>query len=170
MIILGILIAVFVFASVFAVSILLSMLLIVLGIAMICGISNLKGLSVFGIVFGILFVILGVVTLINPTLIPTIIPYVIGGGALVWGIINLISGIAGSGVNRGVSIAVGILGIIFGILLFCCIFNVASVFGPEIAGFLTYSVLVQVAGIFLVISGILTLIEGCCMPSNPKTE
>lgn len=166
MIILGIILGCFSFFGAAFVNVMLSILLIVLGIAMICGVSNLKKLSVLGVVFGILFVILGVICLINPELLGVAIPYIVTAAAFIWGIFSLVSGIAGKGENRAVFIFTGVLGIILGILLVCYLFKLTSVFGPVVGAMICEVGLVALGGLFLFIAGIMVLIEGICMKSN----
>ena len=168
MIILGIVLGCFsIFGAAFVNS-MLSILLIVLGIAMICGISNLKKLSILGIVFGILFVIFGIVCLITPEILGVAIPYIVTAAAFIWGIFSLVSGIAGKGENRAAFIFTGVLGVLLGILLVCYLFKVTSVFGPVVGAMICEIGLVAIAGLFLFIAGIMVLIEGICMPKQKK--
>ncbi|HJJ36442.1 MAG TPA: DUF308 domain-containing protein [Methanocorpusculum sp.] len=168
MILLGILLAVFSFFGTVFVDVMLAILLIVLGIAMICGISNFKKLSVLGIVFGILIVVIGVICLITPAYLAVALPYIVAAAALIWGIFSLVSGIAGKGADKAIFIITGILGIILGILIILTICNFATVLGPVFGAILTQVWLVRLGGIFLFISGIMVLIDGICMPGQKK--
>lgn len=160
MLILGILMMVFTFASVFVGETLLAVLLIFLGIAVATSGSTFFGearRTWVSIVLGILIVVLGIVALLFPAMFTLYLMYFVAAAALIGGITDLWLAIMGKngGVNRGLVAVNGVLGVVLGVLF---------LLQPLLSAF----TVVQVAGIFLAASGIVAIIEAIAVNSAAK--
>ncbi len=161
MLILGILMMAFTFASIFVGETLAAVFLLLLGIALMT-----SGTTFFGeakrtwwtIILGILVVILGICALIFPAVFALYLIYFIAAAALIGGITDLglaIMGKSGS-VNRGLMAVNGVLGIVLGVLF---------LLQPLMAAI----TIVQVGGIFLAAFGIMAIIEAFVFKKEAKT-
>ena len=161
LIILGILIGVFTLASTFVAVTLLSILLIFLGVAILCGGTSFGKSGVAAVVLGILVIILGIITLVNPGVFEVFLVYFIAAAAIIQGLFSLITGIAGAGAgNRVMNIVIGIIGIAIGIAIFALSFTLT----PVVMGI----VIMYIIGIFLLIIGILSIIQAILVKSAQK--
>ena len=161
LIILGVLIGVFTLASTFVAVTMLSILLIFLGVALLCGGTSFGKSGVVAVVLGILVIILGIITLVNPAAFEVFLVYFIAAVTVINGIFSLVTGIMGAGTgNRVMNIIAGILGIAVGIAIFALSFTLT----PVVMGV----VIMYVIGIFLIIVGILSIIQAILVKSAQK--
>jgi len=182
LLILGILFVIFPFVSSIAINVIAGIFMIVFGITAIAGGTSFdsKGGRALGIILGILLILLGICALFNLWGFSAIATYFIGAFAFVYGIYELIAGIVGGDgrVSRGLQIAGGIVGIIFGILIFCWPFFVQKIalsIAETFIDLLPYGVasnpgilLTILMGIFGIIYGIILIIEGIVVHSRNK--
>ncbi|MDO5844642.1 MAG: DUF308 domain-containing protein [Methanocorpusculum sp.] len=151
MIVLGILMLVFTFASIVVGNAIFAVLLIFMGIALIASGSTFFGQikrTWWVVVLGIIAVIIGIVALIWPVIGIEILVYIIAISSFISGVTDLYLGIMGKNgaVNRVLIIISGLLGIALGV-----VFLLMPLFSA--------GVIVQVAGIFLLAFGIVAFIE-----------
>ena len=138
-----------------------AIMLIFLGIAMLCGGTSLGGAGVASVVLGILVIILGIVALFNTAAFEAFLVYFLAASALIGGIFNVVSGCMNAGTaNRALTIVAGILGIILGILIFVAAFNLTP--------WITAIYIVYAAAIFMLIFGILSIIQAIMIKSAMK--
>ena len=138
-----------------------AIMLIFLGIAMLCGGTSLGGAGVASVVLGILVIILGIVALFNTAAFEAFLVYFLAASALISGLFNVVSGCMNAGTaNRALTIVAGILGIILGILIFVAAFNLTP--------WITASIIVYAAAIFMLIFGILSIIQAIMLKSAMK--
>ena len=138
-----------------------AIMLIFVGITMLCGGTSLGGAGVASVVLGILVIILGIVALFNTAAFEAFLVYFLGASALVSGIFNIISGIMNPGAaNRALTIVSGILGILFGALVFVAAFNLTP--------WITAALIVYAAAIFMLVFGILSIIQAIMIKSAMK--
>ncbi|HJJ31499.1 MAG TPA: DUF308 domain-containing protein [Methanocorpusculum sp.] len=138
-----------------------AILLIFLGIAMLCGGTSFGGAGAASVVLGILVIILGIVALLNPVAFEAFLVYFLAAAAFVGGLFNLISGCMNAGhANRALTIVAGILGIILGVLIFVAAFNLTP--------WITASILVYAAAIFMLIFGVVSIIQAILLKSALK--
>ena len=138
-----------------------AIMLIFLGIAMLCGGTSLGGAGVASVVLGILVIILGIVALFNTAAFEAFLVYFLAASALIGGLFNVVSGCMNSGTaNRALTIVAGILGIILGILIFVAAFNLTP--------WITASIIVYAAAIFMIVFGIISLIQAIMIKSAMK--
>ena len=160
LIILGLLMMVFTLASLFASEILLAFLLIFVGVTLLT-----SGTTFFGegkrtwwvILLGILVIIFGFMTLVLPGIMLVYAMYVLAAAALIGGVTDLALALMGktSNINRVLVAISGVLGIILGVLF---------LLNPVVMAF----TIVQVAGIFFLVFGIIAIIEAF-MAKSAKT-
>lgn len=168
LIILGVLIMVLINSSIFGAitastipAVLLAILLIFFGITLLCGGTSFGKSGVASIVLGILVIILGIITLVNPAAFEAFLVYFIAAVAVINGIFSLVTGIMGAGTgNRVMNIIIGILGIAVGIAIFALSFTLT----PVVMGV----VIMYVIGIFLIIVGIISIIQAILVKSAEK--
>ena len=161
MIILGILMLAFTFSAIIAIDYLFGILLIVLGIQLLA-----SGTTFFGeykrtwwvILLGILAILGGILAFIFPALMTLYIIYLIAINAMISGFTDLGIAITNNtnGVNRVLVAITGILGVILGVM-FIVMPGVGAV------------VLVQVSGIFLLVFGILAIVQGVMTKKDVQT-
>ena len=161
LIILGVLIGVFTLASTFVAVTMLSILLIFLGVALLCGGTSFGKSGVASVVLGILVIILGIITLVNPGAFEVFLVYFIAIAAIIQGLFSLVTGIMGAGAgNRVMNIIIGILGIAVGVAIIVLSFTLT----PVIVGI----IMMYVIGIFLIVIGILSIIQAILIKSAQK--
>lgn len=172
LLILGILLVIFTIAGMYTLTILGGIFLIVYGITAIAGGASFdsNGGRALGIVFGILVIILGILALANPTVFANVATIFIAAAAFVGGICELIAGIVGGNsgvlrVSRPLQIILGIVGILFGALVFCWPFFVedlfVAIFGPALG-------LTWLFGAFAIIVGVILIIEAIVVHNKNK--
>ncbi|HJJ27314.1 MAG TPA: DUF308 domain-containing protein [Methanocorpusculum sp.] len=138
-----------------------AIMLIFLGIAMLCGGTSLGGAGVASVVLGILVIILGIVALFNTAAFEAFLVYFLAASALIGGLFNVVSGCMNAGTaNRALTIVAGILGIILGILIFVAAFNLTP--------WITASIIVYAAAIFMIVFGIISIIQAIMIKSAMK--
>ncbi len=168
LIILGVLIMILINSSIFGAitastipAVLLAILLIFFGISLLCGGTSFGKSGVASVVLGILVIILGIIALCNPVMFSAFLVYFVAAAALVGGIFNLVTGIMGAGnANRVLTIIIGILGILVGIAIFAMAFHITP--------FLTAPILVYIMAIFLLIYGVISIIQAIILKSQQK--
>ena len=142
-------------------AIFLSIILIFFGVSLLCGGTSFGKGGVAAVVLGILVIILGIISLCNPVMFSAFLVYFVAAAALVGGIFNVVNGCMGAGnANRALTIIVGILGILVGIAIFSMAFNLTP--------FITAMVLVYIMAIFLVVYGIISIIQAILLKSQQK--
>ncbi|MCQ2511133.1 MAG: DUF308 domain-containing protein, partial [Lachnospiraceae bacterium] len=128
---------------------------------MLCGGTSLGGAGVASVVLGILVIILGIVALFNTAAFEAFLVYFLAASALISGLFNVVSGCMNAGTaNRALTIVAGILGIILGILIFVAAFNLTP--------WITAIYIVYAAAIFMLIFGIISIIQAIMMKSAMK--
>lgn len=168
LIILGVLIMVLINSSIFGAitastipAVLLAILLIFFGITLLCGGTSFGKSGVASVVLGILVIILGIIALCNSVMFSAFLVYFVAAAALVSGIFNLVTGIMGEGnANRVLTIVTGILGILVGIAIFSMAFNLTP--------FLTAPILVYIMAIFMVVYGVISIIQAILLKAGQK--
>lgn len=166
LIILGALIMILMNSSIFGAitattipAVFLAILLIFFGIALLCGGTSFGAGGIASVILGILVIILGIIALFNPLGFSAFLVYFVAAAALVGGIFNLVNGIMGAGdANRVLTIILGILGILVGAAIFSLAFNITP--------FLTAPILVYIMSIFLVIYGIISIIQAILLKAG----
>lgn len=104
-----------------------------------------------GLIYGILWVVIGIIMLCSPAMSNiAVFSYVFGFMAMISGIIRLcaVGTAAEMGVGRGWCIASGVINIILALLFYCAPFLLAS-----LAGYVT--------GAYLIVSGIMLIVDIC---------
>ncbi|HJJ57265.1 MAG TPA: DUF308 domain-containing protein [Methanocorpusculum sp.] len=139
-----------------------AIMLVFVGIAMLCGGTSFGGAGAASIILGILVIILGIIALFNTAAFEAFLVYFLAASALVSGIFNVISGFTVTGTaNRAVNIIAGILGILLGILIFVAAFNLTP--------WITAIFIVYAAAIFMLVFGILSIIQAIMMKKEMQT-
>ncbi len=138
-----------------------AILLIFLGIALLCGGASLGGVGGASVILGVIVIILGIVALFNTAAFEAFLVYFLAASALISGIFNLISGITDSiKEKRVLTIVAGIIGIILGIIIFVAAFNLTP--------WITAVFIVYAAAIFMVIYGIISIIQAILIKKATK--
>lgn len=175
LLIVGVFLLAFPSTAIIGIPIIAGIALIIYGITLIAGgaFFNQKVGRGLGIILGILVILVGIAALIWQVEFFNILSYVIGIAAFAGGIYELLVGISGgksefaekAQINRPVQIILGIIGIIFGVFIFCWPFfteNIAiALFGPGIE-------LVFLFGIFALVYALLLLIGGIVVHAKEK--
>ncbi|HJJ31755.1 MAG TPA: DUF308 domain-containing protein [Methanocorpusculum sp.] len=173
LLIVGVFILCFPTTAIIGIPIIIGIALIIYGIALIAGGAALnqkigRGL---GIAFGIIIIIIGIVALIWQTEFFNILSYIIGIAAFAAGLYELLAGITGeksefaekAQINRPVQIILGVIGIIFGILIFCWPFFTQSLaialFGPGIELVFLLGIIALIFAALLLIGGIVIYVK-----------
>ncbi|MDU9376390.1 hypothetical protein McpSp1_10040 [Methanocorpusculaceae archaeon Sp1] len=161
MIILGIIMLIFTFGSILAIELLFGIVLIILGIQLLTSGSTFLGeykRTWWVILLGILAIIAGILAFVFPAMMTLYIVYLIAITVLISGFTDIAIAIANkTGEANRILVAIsGVLGVILGILF---------IFMP----FTGAIVLVQVTAIFLLVFGILAIVEGFMAKKPAKT-